>query len=145
MPPVSPWFHRAGWLFAIAVIAIASALVVRTSTEDDSAEPPKAAAPATKEAAPAPKEPEKPVTRIEEDSSTTAPKADTVTPPSAPSSATRKGARDQLSKAAPVRDRPSASNGPKRSARCSDLLGRQQLGEVLSGDDQALFQKECQR
>jgi hypothetical protein len=142
---VPPRIHPAVWLLVVAVIAISSAVIVRTSTQPNRAEPVKATAPAQNEAAHAPKEVPKRVTGLEEDSSAATPRADTAPPPSAASAAARKGAAEQVSKAGTPRERPQGPSGSKRSARCSDLLNRLQLGEALSADDQALFQKECQR
>ncbi|EXI67426.1 MAG: hypothetical protein AW08_01982 [Candidatus Accumulibacter adjunctus] len=43
--------------------------------------------------------------------------------------------------------RPAAEPGarPARAGRCTDLLERQSLGDALSADERAYFQKECRR
>src|SRR5206468_2905306 len=71
---------------------------------------------------------------------TQSPKA-AVTDASTPQSS----AGEHVSNAALARERHPLSNTGKRSARCSELLSRLQLGEGLSPEDRAVLQKECQR
>jgi hypothetical protein len=53
--------------------------------------------------------------------------------------------RAQVSKTPPATETRSKAPSGTRSARCSDVLSRLQIGEAISSDEQALFQKECQR
>ncbi|MGZ5119576.1 MAG: serine/threonine protein kinase [Burkholderiales bacterium] len=53
--------------------------------------------------------------------------------------------RAQVSKMQPARETRSKASSGTRSARCSDVLSRLQIGEAISSEEQALFQKECQR
>ena len=45
----------------------------------------------------------------------------------------------------PARPAAEAVARPARPARCSDLLERQSLGDLLSAEERAYFQKECRR
>jgi serine/threonine protein kinase len=54
-------------------------------------------------------------------------------------------ARTQMSKTERARDTRASSSTAYRSERCSDVLSRLQLGESISSEERALFQKECQR
>jgi serine/threonine protein kinase len=53
--------------------------------------------------------------------------------------------RAQVSKMQPAPETRSKASSGTRSARCSDVLSRLQIGEAISSEEQALFQKECQR
>lgn len=47
--------------------------------------------------------------------------------------------------ARPLDEKIKTTRGPAIKARCADLLSRVQLGESLSYEAQAVFQKECQQ
>jgi serine/threonine protein kinase len=53
--------------------------------------------------------------------------------------------RAQVSKTQPATEMRSKAPSGTRSARCSDVLSRLQIGEAISSEEQVLFQKECQR
>lgn len=71
----------------------------------------------------------------------------TLPAPAAPAPANREAVTSPVAKLPHKTQTPAKHNETTRttSARCSDLLARIQLGESLSHEAQAVFQKECQQ
>jgi hypothetical protein len=133
------------WLLGIMIAAIAVAFFVRPVQQREGAQPVKAdASTAVDQTADQPKSLPKPSTVVVDDARAPTPATESTTVPAEPSTA-KSGAGDHVGKVGRVRESQPATSGAKRSSRCSDLLSRLQLGEVLSAEDQALFQKECRR
>jgi hypothetical protein len=66
-------------------------------------------------------------------------------PPPAPPRVTTTLSSAAGSASRPVRPAAEPAAHPARPARCRDLLERQSLGDALTADERAYFQKECRR